>query len=132
MCVIVTDDVPPRNMSSVLHPDTNTYLHDALNYWPFNETYHLSKFEDFDHTHFDGKLYPLYIFLCHNFLNEHISVPFYSCKFIFSLLKKHKLSAYILLYFTIKKVRHLTYVNEHRILNRNKVSSSRYMDFSVK
>jgi len=37
----------------MLHPDTNTYLHDALKYWPFNETYHLSKFEDFDHTHFD-------------------------------------------------------------------------------
>lgn len=34
---------------------------------------------------------------------------------------KHKLSAYILLYFMIKKIRHLTYVNEHRILNGNKV-----------
>jgi hypothetical protein len=58
VCIIVTDDVPPHNVSSVLHPDTNTYLHDALSYWPFNETYHLSKFEDFDHTHFDGKLNP--------------------------------------------------------------------------
>ncbi|XP_021939716.1 uncharacterized protein LOC110839609 isoform X1 [Zootermopsis nevadensis] len=47
------DDIPLRNLSSLLHPDTNTYLHDTLSYWPFNETYHLSKFEDFDHTHFD-------------------------------------------------------------------------------
>jgi len=57
VCVIFTDDVLPRNLSSVLHPDTNTYLHDTLSYWPFNETYHLSKFEDFDHTHFDGKFH---------------------------------------------------------------------------
>ena len=28
----------------------------------------------------------------------------------------------------IKKLRHLTYVTEHRILNGNKVSSSKYMN----
>ncbi|XP_066998467.2 lachesin isoform X2 [Anabrus simplex] len=50
---IPDDIVPPRNITSMLHPDTNTYLHDLHSYWPYNETYHLSKFDEFDHTHFD-------------------------------------------------------------------------------
>ncbi|XP_063242545.1 hemicentin-1-like [Bacillus rossius redtenbacheri] len=49
-----TDELgPARNFSGVLHSDPSTYLQELAGYWPYNDTFHLSRFEEFDHTHFD-------------------------------------------------------------------------------
>nr|CAD7406027.1 unnamed protein product [Timema cristinae] len=42
-----------HNFSTIIHPDTNTYLHEIINFWPYNDTYHVDKLDDFDPTHFD-------------------------------------------------------------------------------
>ncbi|XP_063226958.1 hemicentin-2-like [Bacillus rossius redtenbacheri] len=41
------------NHSSLLQADAGAYLRELAGYWPFNDSLQLSRFEEFDHTHFD-------------------------------------------------------------------------------
>ncbi|XP_063242251.1 hemicentin-2-like [Bacillus rossius redtenbacheri] len=44
---------PARNSSGALHPDASSYLQELAGYWPYNDSFQLSRFQEFDHTHFD-------------------------------------------------------------------------------
>ena len=59
---MVSEDDPEFSLNytslwELLKPQENSFLQELSGHWSFNDTLDISKYEDFDHTKFEGKFF---------------------------------------------------------------------------